>query len=101
LTNGSSRELVLDALYGVLDMVQGVVLDAVQHYWIYPRCTYTNVKCLWYNERGYGSTLSKLWPWPWIRYQSNMDGPGALPGVTWKTGALTGWEPNKSCRQMT
>jgi len=101
LTNGSSRELVLDALCEVLDLVQGVVLDAVQHRWIYPGCMYTNIRCLWYNEWACRSALGECLGSAMDMIWSNMDGPRMQPGVTWETGALAGREPNKSCRWMT
>jgi len=67
--------MVLDALYGVLDMVQGVVLDVVQHHWIYPGYMYTNIRCLSYNERACRSTLGKGLGSAMDTIWSNMDGP--------------------------
>jgi len=86
LTNGSSRELVLDALCEVLDLVQGVVLDAVQNRWIYPGCMYINVRCLWYNEWVYrsalGECLGSAMDRTWMGLGCNLGRPGKL-GHSW------------------
>jgi len=59
-------------------------LDAVQHPWVYPSCTYTNIRCLWYNEWTGRSVQDMVCGWPWIQSWSDMDGPGTHPETTWE-----------------